>query len=170
MKVQILLINTPFKWNDGVSYFSWIIRKVTGSFWNHLAVRYTSVYGDYVIQATGKGVYIQTYEEFLSAGDRWVLPREVTGDFDLNAVLKCTDRMYGYFDVILVGIKILVNRFISKDWKGWNNKRGMLCTELGGIGFGIKYLTHPAEYEFMQGMISLAEYKTYKNNQIKTLA
>lgn len=148
--IQILLIHNPLVLYKPSTYLSYLIRKVTKSHWNHVAIRVNDV----VIEAVGKGVILTKYENWVNRTKRDVLPMYVPYDVDISKILSLEGEPYGHLDLLIYGLELI------GIVKSAGNYRGYLCSELGCILINESKLMYPGEFEHHPSLIRGEIYKT----------
>jgi hypothetical protein len=149
--MKILLIHNRFRWSDPVTWLSKLIRIVTNSRWNHVAIEHNGV----VTEAIGAGVMSKSYSDWCNHSDRLVLPLEVEHDLEmLKRLLQCDGMGYGYMDLWQIFRYIQRTRWNGENYT-WNGStkifKGYTCSELAAVVLGLEqpHLYMPCDFEHL---------------------
>jgi hypothetical protein len=170
---RILAVHNKYRFMQPVTWLSLVIRAVTCSRINHIAIEYTNDEGERrVIESIGKGVVDCSYEEWFTRSDREVLELFVDKDVievDLEGALKLKGDSYGFLDLIQILLWIIRTKWlgVGNDWNGVDGVykwKGIICSELGGvvIKHPTPYLLMPSDFPFLKGIIIGNVFKTKK--------
>jgi hypothetical protein len=149
--MKILLIHNRFRWSDPVTWLSLVIRIVTNSMWNHVAILHNGV----VTEAIGEGVVVKPYEDWCRHSDRLVQALEVepTGCM-LQRLYQAHGMGYGFFDLWQIFRYIRKTRWNGEDYS-WDGStkliKGYTCSELAATVLGLEnaHLIMPCDLEFL---------------------
>jgi hypothetical protein len=162
-KYKILLVHNKLKLNDPITWLSYIIRKVTGGFYNHIAIQVDNI----VIESIGQGVVRWTYNEWESRGNRVVLPMHVPFEISKSAHNLLISRIgnhYGKWDLFATGIYFLLTKRLGLRVRKPINGSGDICSELGLMLLGIEDILVPHEFEFRRELVKGESFETKKYN------
>ena len=160
--VQVLLVHNRFRLFRPVTWLSYLIRVVTCSKWNHIAVRV----GNQVIEAIGEGVVVSDIDTWLNHSDRIVLSLVPAKEVHPEVIMSLKGQPYGFRDLIQIFRYIVATRWNGKpDWKG-KNFSGYICSELACVLMGIEGFVSPADFATMEGFTKGEEFTTKKINHL----
>ena len=121
--MKILLVHTPFNIKRPLTIVSWLIRKVTGSRWNHCAIMVTINGVKFIVESDIKGVVMIPFKN-------WVKEQEVA----VYGVLESSYRNakmyekvgvsgYSFADLFwFMPIYLLTGQFYGRKVDGYSNK------------------------------------------------
>lgn len=159
MSVKILLVHNKFSWVKPLTWLSLIIRMVTCSKWNHVAI----LIDNKVLESKGNGVHISDYDDWFKHSNRVVLP--MTPDkVDMNnyeLMIKAEGLTYGFLDLFERFRRIVSTKWIGNNTFVNHNHKGLVCSDLACILLGIPEIYMPSELEFYPGLKKGLEYITY---------
>jgi len=144
MKCQIILIKNNFNWLRPLTYLSWIIRKVTKSNWNHVAMCYYSdELKEYIVSDFQSHYKFRSLEIWNNENnDREYIIKDIETDTDSSFIKYETffgskydgyefRKLISHLTFIKLGFKLFPEnskRFICSEWvyylikgKGYEN-------------------------------------------------
>jgi hypothetical protein len=151
-------VHNKFNWFRPVTYLSYLIRVVTCSKWNHIAIKIDNQ----VIESIGKGVVLSDWGKWVAHSNRIVLPLMPEKAVNPNELLNLKGQRYGFFDLIQIFRFIVATRWNGKStWNG-KNFSGYVCSELACVLMGITGFVTPGDFEYMPGFVKGTEFITVK--------
>jgi len=136
-RLAILLVHTPFNWKRPLTLISYLIRKVTGSYWNHCAVLIEIEGVLFIVESDIKGVTMLPYKN-------WVKEQEIAVYYvsdALNKRGKLLEKVgnvgYSFKDLFwFMPIYLLTGQFYGQKVDGYSNKP--TCYEFAAWWLGIQ--------------------------------
>lgn len=121
--MKILLVHTPFNIKRPLTIIAWLIRKVTGSKWNHCAIMVTINGVKFIVESDIKGVIMIPFKNWVK--DQEVAVYGVLESSYRNAKMyeKVGVSGYSFKDLFwFMPIYLLTGQFYGRKVNGYSNK------------------------------------------------
>jgi hypothetical protein len=165
---RVLLVHNHVSGHP-VTWLSFLIRVVTCSKWNHVALEFTYQGQRQVVESIGKGVICTPWEEWFTHARRIVKPMsraglEVAADVLLGDLVG---QPYGFLDLMQLFLHLVRTRWLgsSRSWNGRDGvfgRPGLFCSELVALllGYPAPHLVTPGDLEHCRDLVPGAEFTT----------
>jgi len=179
VKIRVLQIHNFFDFRHPIlTGFSWLIRKVTNSKWNHNAIEIevNKPYllrnkgllapGKYIIESVGKGVIYTPQKQWIAKGGRIILPLEFpSAQVNLETIEDMIGQPYGFLDILKIAKYIAETKWIGlkREWRKVAFKmKGYICTEVVAelLGLNTDKLWLPGDFVNLPNVVIGQEFTT----------
>ncbi len=121
--MKILLVHTPFNWKRPLTLIAYLIRKVTGTYWNHCAVLIELNNYFFVVESDIKGVTITPYKNWVKEQTIKIYRVPDTDVLKSKVLSKCGKVGYSFKDLFwFMPIYLFTGQFYGQKVDGFSNK------------------------------------------------
>lgn len=121
--MKILLVHTPFNWKRPLTLIAYLIRKVTGTYWNHCAILIELNSYFFVVESDIKGVTITPYKNWVKEQTVKIYKVPDTDVLKSKVLSKCGKVGYSFKDLFwFMPIYLLTGQFYGQKVDGFSNK------------------------------------------------
>lgn len=148
-ELSVALVHTPFNWRKPLTIISYLIRKVTGSYWNHCAVLIEINNVLFVVESDIKGVVMLPFENWATKNQEIKVFQVLSGaDKNQKLLYKVGKVGYSFIDLFwFMPIYLFTGQFYGQKVDGFSNKP--TCYEFVAWWLGMKdwYRMTPTDFE-----------------------
>lgn len=121
--MKVLLVHTPFNWKRPLTLVAYLIRKVTGTYWNHCAILIELNSYFFVVESDIKGVTITPYKNWVKEQTIKIYKVPDTDVLKSKVLSKCGKVGYSFKDLFwFMPIYLITGQFYGQKVDGFTNK------------------------------------------------
>lgn len=161
--MRILLVHTPFNWKRPLTIISYLIRRVTGSYWNHCAVLIELNGYHFIVESDIKGVVITPYKNWVKEQEVRIYKVPDTDILKSRVLSKCGKVGYSFKDLFwFMPLYLITGQFYGQKVDGFSNKP--TCYEFVAWLIGLRnwYKMTPNEFELNVNYLYKCEFDKIK--------